>query len=233
MAHLNDGSGIQQHSAGPEFPGVVYVKQFADSAGGMIGPHAPLWFGALFDGFDYGVFATHAQAVECIALVKAVRAAHGRMKWISGAPYGQGQIDSVAAERALARHLEHRAARAGTTPARFAFERTLEPGASERTLEPGALERDTMPVDGMLTPILIRMRCGYNQRADAWLAFWGYNPADFQAHGVLAGQDDGTRRIEPRADPVESRARPVSGPRTGADRDAPVPMVYGIDLDVL
>lgn len=159
-------SGIQAHSAGLDFPGVIYAQEFAGDA------HT--YWGVLYDGFDYGVFHTHADAQRLIAIIKAVRTVPDpelidpyeyRIHW----------------ERKLGMFFTHRAAAAGRTPSQHARYIALEP-------KPEA--RDPMPVDALSTPILIRMRYGHTPAADRWLAFWGYNPKDFQTDGVSYKLDE-------------------------------------------
>lgn len=154
------GSSIQAHSAGPSFPAVIYAKEFEGD------PHT--YWGVIYGDFDYGVWRTHADAEALAALVKQVRdplLANIR----------------VVLERSLALHFDKRAARAGLTPAAAADDGLRAFDDSHR-----GLTRDEMPVDGLHTPLVIRMRYGYTRHADQWLMAWGYNPLDFQAHGERA-----------------------------------------------
>jgi len=155
QGHRPNGDPVQIHSAGPLYPGVLYALEFEGD------PHT--YHGVLFEGFDYGVFRSYDNAVELVYHIKAVRAVD----------YYPGQ--RVVFERQLAVHMDKRAARAGITPLRGAFEGGMCTTLSTR-------ERDLMPVDSLRTPLVIRMRYGHTPQADRWLEAWGYNPLDFQAH---------------------------------------------------
>lgn len=154
--HLPDGSGIQAHSAGPDFPGIIYGKEFEGD------PHT--YWGVLFDGFDYGVFRTHSDAQALIRLIKSVRL---------------GNAYRAKAERELAVFLDRLAARAGLTPVSQIRDNEKTARNADRYAE-----RDGMPVDNLRSPIVARMRWGYTPQCDRFLEAWGYNPTDFQAHGT-------------------------------------------------
>jgi hypothetical protein len=176
--HLPGGDPVQAHSAGPDYPAVIYGIEFEQHPG-------KIFYGVLLYGFDYGVFRTHADAQRLVAMVKGVRTTPDP-DYIDPKEYRKRW------ERALATFLdEHRAARAGVIPSPethpvYAYEAVLE-GFED------PLARPAMSVDNLRTPILARMRWGYSHQASMFLRAWGYNPDDFLAFGELAPVDDGTR----------------------------------------
>lgn len=162
--HLADGSGIQAHSAGPDYPGVVYGREYEGDP--------RLYWGAIIYGFNWGVFVTQAHASECIRLVKAVWEATRRP--VNLMSDTQRAIDIKATREALADHLDaHRAARDGVRPDPFNW--LLVPADDIYVLS--GMTQERLPVDDVRTPIQMRQRWGV--QADAMLAFFGFDPRLF------------------------------------------------------
>jgi hypothetical protein len=171
--HSSEHPGLQQHSIGPNYPGIIYGVEFEGNP--------TLYWGLLYRGFDWGTFATYEQAQGTLGLLKAVRAVLARPVNLMMAE--QRDTDLRTARRALARFLDvNRLARPGIM---VPVGRTRDlpcPGDARESVTRegiGYTDRPGMPVDDMFAPIRWRLQYEATPGCDKLLAHWGYDPAIF------------------------------------------------------